>query len=364
VKKIICVVSARPNFVKIAPIIHAFRLRRAFDPHIVHTGQHYDEKMSDLFFRELEIPKPNVNLGVGGGSHAVQTAQTMLAFEKICLQEKPDAVLVVGDVNGTVACGLVAVKLGVKLIHVEAGLRSFDRSMPEEINRIVVDSISDVLFCTEKSGLENLKREGTPDEKVFLVGNVMIDSLLKNREKAEKLPILEDLGLRPKQYATLTLHRPAAVDNPDVLNRLFDAFERIQRDMPILFPVHPRTKNNLDKFGLTPRLEKMKNIRLLEPQGYLEFLKLNANALLVFTDSGGLQEETTILKTPCVTLRENTERPCTCEVGSNRLVGLDPQAILDAYAQIRAGKNPEPQTPPFWDGKAAERIAEALEKLL
>ncbi len=363
-KKIICVASARPNFVKIAPIIDAFQRRPTFEPYLVHTGQHYDEKMSDLFFRELEIPKPNVNLGVGGGSHAVQTAQTMTAFEKVCQQEKPDAVLVVGDVNGTVACGLVAVKMGIKLIHVEAGLRSFDRTMPEEINRIVVDSISDFLFCTEKSALENLKREGTPDEKVFLVGNVMIDSLLKNREKAEKLSILEDLGLRAKKYATLTLHRPAAVDNPDVLNRLFDAFEVVQRDMPIVFPVHPRTKNNLDKFGLTPRLEKMENIRILEPQGYLEFLKLNANALLVFTDSGGLQEETTILKTPCVTLRENTERPCTCEVGSNRLVGLDPQAILDAYAQIKSGKGSEPQIPPYWDGKAAERIADVLEKSL
>lgn len=358
--KIICVAGARPNFMKIAPIMEAFRNNDFITPMLVHTGQHYDEKMSDLFFRELGIPKPDVNLGIGGGSHAVQTAEIMKAFEPICLEENPDYVLVVGDVNSTIACGLVAVKLGIKLIHVEAGLRSGDRTMPEEINRILTDSISDLLFCTEQSGVNNLLAEGVPQEKIHLVGNVMIDTLLKNRKKAEQSPILEQMGLVSKSFATMTLHRPSNVDAQEVFSGLLEAIEVIQNDIPIIFPIHPRTRNNIEKFDLGQRIAAMKNLRLVEPIGYLDFLKLNANAFVVLTDSGGLQEETTILKVPCITLRENTERPVTCEVGSNQLVGVDPKAVIAAYQNIRDGKLRAPHTPKFWDGQAAKRIAETL----
>ena len=329
-------------------------------PFLVHTGQHYDEKMSDLFFRELGIPEPDVNFGIGSGSHAVQTAEIMKMFEPICLEQKPDYVLVVGDVNSTIACGLVAAKLGIKLIHVEAGLRSGDRTMPEEINRVLTDSISDLLFCTEKSGVDNLRKENIPAEKIHLVGNVMIDTLLKNREKAERSPILEELKLTPKHYATMTLHRPGNVDDPAVFCGLLDAIEVIEKDMPIIFPIHPRTKKNLVSFDMRERVDSMSNLRLVEPIGYLDFLKLNANAFVVLTDSGGLQEETTILQVPCITLRKNTERPITCEVGTNQLAGVAPQAILDAYRRIKDGKLPVPHIPELWDGCAAERIAQIL----
>ncbi len=345
---------------KIAPIMATFGAHRDIEPMLVHTGQHYDEKMSDLFFRELGIPEPDVNLGVGSGSHAVQTAEIMKAFEPICIEQKPDYVLVVGDVNSTIACGLVAVKLGIKLIHVEAGLRSGDRSMPEEINRILTDSISDLLFCTEKSGVENLKREGVSDDRVHLVGNVMIDTLLKNQAKAEQSTILEDMGLTPKSYATMTMHRPSNVDDPKTLAGLLDAIEVIQNDMPIIFPIHPRTQKNITSFGLLERVQAMPNLRLVEPQGYLDFLKLNANARVVLTDSGGLQEETTVLGVPCITLRENTERPITCEVGTSQLVGSATKAILEAYENVKAGKYDNRKIPELWDGGAAERIAEVI----
>jgi UDP-N-acetylglucosamine 2-epimerase (non-hydrolysing) len=358
--KIICIAGARPNFMKIAPIMEAFSVCPEIEPILVHTGQHYDEKMSGLFFHELGIPKPDVNLEVGSGSHAVQTAEIMKAFEPVCLREKPDCVLVVGDVNSTIAGGLVAVKLGIKLIHVEAGLRSGDRSMPEEINRILTDSISDLLFCTEKSGVENLRKEGIDVSKIHLVGNVMIDTLLKNREKAEKSTILEDWNLTPGHFATMTLHRPGNVDDLKVFVGILDAIEIIQRDMPVIFPIHPRTKKNIEMFGLQERVEKMINLRLVEPIGYLDFLKLNTNAFVVLTDSGGLQEETTILKVPCITLRENTERPVTCEIGSNQLTGVKTSAILTAYEKIKSGKLHEPQIPELWDGKAAERIVKIL----
>jgi UDP-N-acetylglucosamine 2-epimerase (non-hydrolysing) len=358
--KIICIAGARPNFMKIAPIMEAFHKCPRIEPMLVHTGQHYDEKMSDLFFRELGIPEPDVNLEVGSGSHAVQTAEIMKAFEPICLEHMPDYVLVVGDVNSTIACGLVAVKLGIKLIHVEAGLRSGDRAMPEEINRILTDSISDLLFCTEKSGVANLEREGVTNGRVHLVGNVMIDTLLKNRAKAEESTALADMGLSPKCYATMTMHRPSNVDNPVVLSRLLDAIDVIQNDMPIIFPIHPRTRKNIGEFGMRERVEEMSNLRLVEPIGYLDFLKLNANAGLVLTDSGGLQEETTILKIPCITMRENTERPSTCEVGSNQLVGTSTNAILDAYDNVKTGKYSDREVPELWDGSAAERIVEVL----
>lgn len=361
--KIVCVAGARPNFMKIAPLMRVFKERPEFEPILVHTGQHYDEKMSGLFFRELEIPLPDANLGVGGGSHAVATAETMKAFERVCVDQKPDVVLVVGDVNGTLACALVAVKLGIPTVHVEAGLRSGDRTMPEEINRIVVDSIADVLFCTEKSGVKHLANEGIPSERVFLVGNVMIDSLLRNKTKADALPTLETLGLEPKKYATLTLHRPRLVDDADALTGVLGALEEIAADMPIVFPIHPRTRNRLTEFGLADRVERMANLRLVEPLGYLEFLKLNANAFVVLTDSGGLQEETTALRVPCLTLRENTERPITCEIGTNRLVGLDPVAILAAYRELKSGTVKIGKIPKFWDGRTAERIADVLAEI-
>ncbi|MCD6303457.1 MAG: UDP-N-acetylglucosamine 2-epimerase (non-hydrolyzing) [Planctomycetes bacterium] len=358
--KIINVAGARPNFMKIAPLMEAYRRYEDIRPVLVHTGQHYDERMSELFFRQLGIPRPDVNLGVGSASHAVQTAEILKAFEPVVLAEKPDAVLVVGDVNSTIACGLAAVKLHVPLIHVEAGLRSGDRAMPEEINRILTDAISDMLFCTEASGVENLRREGVPDEKIFLVGNVMIDTLLNNRRKAEGSTILADLGLKEGGYAVLTLHRPANVDDPAVLGRLLDALEVIQADMPIVFPVHPRTRKNLADSPLAGRLDAMSGLVRIEPAGYLDFLKLMASARLVLTDSGGIQEETTILQVPCLTLRENTERPVTAEVGSNTIVGTDTRKILDAYRRLAAGEGRPCRQPPLWDGHAAERIVEII----
>jgi UDP-N-acetylglucosamine 2-epimerase (non-hydrolysing) len=317
--------------------------------------------MSDLFFRQLGIPEPDVNLEVGSGSHAVQTAEIMKAFEPVMLEQKPDAVLVVGDVNSTIACGLVAVKLGARLVHVEAGLRSRDRSMPEEINRILTDSISDLLFCTEQGGVDNLLSEGVPAEKIHLVGNVMVDTLLKNRARAEESSILQHLGLEPGGYAALTLHRPSNVDDPAIFGRILDALEEIQRDMPVLFPIPARTRRNLELSGLGARVLAMRQLRLVEPMGYLDFLKLMAAARIVLTDSGGIQEETTILQVPCLTLRENTERPVTCQMGTNQLVGTQTDAILTAYRRAMTGCDMlTAQIPPLWDGKAAERIAEKL----
>ena len=362
--KVISVAGARPNFMKIAPLMRAFAAHEAIEPMLVHTGQHYDEKMSDLFFRQLGIPQPDVNLGIGSGSHAVQTAGVMQAFEPIVLEQKPDAVLVVGDVNSTIACGLVASKLHVPLVHVEAGLRSFDRTMPEEINRLLTDAISDLLFCTEQSGVDNLRREGVEGGKIHLVGNVMIDTLLANRAKAEASTILDDLGLTPKGYAVLTLHRPSNVDDPVVFGRLLDALDHVQRRLPILLPIHPRTRKNIGTMGLAARVEAMGNLRLIDPQGYLDFLKLTANARVVLTDSGGIQEETTILRVPCLTLRESTERPVTADVGSNVIVGTDTAAIIDAFETVMASDTVKGAIPPLWDGHAAERIADILVKQL
>jgi len=288
----------------------------------------------------------------------------MKAFEAVVLQDKPDVVLVVGDVNSTIACSLVAAKLGIKLIHVEAGLRSFDRSMPEEINRIVTDSISDLLFCTEQSGMDNLFREGVSEEKIFLVGNVMVDTLLKNKSKIEKSNVLNHLSLNGCPFAVLTLHRPANVDDPVAFERVIDALEIICEDMPIIFTVHPRTRRHLLSSSLGERVKRMPGLRLTYPLGYLDFLRLMSSAKLVLTDSGGIQEETTILKVPCITLRENTERPITIQVGSNTLVGNDTDKIIEAYRKTVSGPRREPQIPPLWDGHAAERIVNILlEKL-
>ncbi len=345
---------------KIAPIMAAYEAHPTIEPLLVHTGQHYDERMSDLFFRQLGIPEPDINLGVGSASHAVQTGEIMKAFEPVVLEHRPDMVLVVGDVNSTIACGMVAVKLGVGLVHVEAGLRSGDRTMPEEINRILTDAISDVLFCTEQSGVDNLLGEGIPDEKIFLVGNVMIDTLLKNKVAADASEILEELGVSEGRYATMTLHRPANVDDPAVLGGILDAMEVIQRDMPVVFPIHPRTRKKLASSDLQRRIEGMSQLRLIEPLGYLDFLKLMSAARVVLTDSGGIQEETTILGVPCLTLRENTERPITVEEGTNTIVGTDTQKILSAYRRTIDQPNREAGVPENWDGHAAERIVEKL----
>jgi UDP-N-acetylglucosamine 2-epimerase (non-hydrolysing) len=320
--------------------------------------------MSNLFFCELGIPEPDINLEVGSASHAVQTAEIMKRFEPVLIDNKPDVVVVVGDVNSTIACGLVAVKSGAKLVHVEAGLRSGDRTMPEEINRVLTDSISDLLFCTEQSGVDNLMKEGISKEKIHLVGHVMIDTLLNNLEKAKKSTIIERLQKKGyidgNAFVMLTMHRPSNVDNPEIFSRILDALEVIQEDTPILFPIHPRTRKNLTALNLKDRMDSLRNIHLMEPIGYLDFLKLNSCAKVVLTDSGGIQEETTVLKVPCITLRENTERPVTAQIGSNQIVGTDPEKILAAYRKATSGNWREPQIPPLWDGKAAQRIVKIL----
>jgi UDP-N-acetylglucosamine 2-epimerase (non-hydrolysing) len=354
--KIVAVAGARPNFMKIAPLMWELRRREGVTSYLVHTGQHYDEKMSKLFFEQLHIPRPDVDLNVGSGSHAVQTAEVMRRFEPVVLEQKPDAVVVVGDVNSTIACALTAVKLGVDVAHVEAGLRSFDRTMPEEINRILTDAISRWLFVTEPSGMVNLRNEGVPDDRLFLVGNVMIDTLLACRDRAEESPVLEQLGVGKGGYAVLTLHRPANVDDPAVFGRLMGAVGAVARQVPVVFPVHPRTRRSLAAAGA----EGQPRLVLTEPLGYLDFMKLVAHARLVLTDSGGIQEETTVLGVPCLTLRNNTERPVTCEQGTNRLVGLDPEAIVRAARDVLAAPPPCGRVPEGWDGKAAGRIVDVL----
>jgi UDP-N-acetylglucosamine 2-epimerase (non-hydrolysing) len=342
---------------KIAPLMWEISRRPGIEAYLVHTGQHYDEKMSSLFFQELHIPRPEIDLGVGSGSHAVQTAEVMKRFEPILLEQRPDAVVVVGDVNSTIACALTAVKLGVPVAHVEAGLRSFDRTMPEEINRVLTDALSQWLFVSEPSGLVNLRREGIPEDRLFFVGNVMIDTLLASRELSERSTILEDFGLQDCPYAVLTLHRAANVDSPTVLKGLLKGIERLQRELPIIFPVHPRTRKMLREQDLAP----MPNLRLVEPLGYLEFSKLMSQARLVLTDSGGIQEETTVLGVPCLTLRMNTERPVTIDEGTNVLVGMDPDRIISAGLQILGTPHRRGQRPRFWDGQAAARILDVLE---
>jgi UDP-N-acetylglucosamine 2-epimerase (non-hydrolysing) len=366
--RVVNVVGARPNFMKIAPLYAEYGKRGDVDAMLVHTGQHYDRMMSQVFFNELGLPEPDVYLGVGSGSHAVQTAEIMKKVEPVLLEHRPDIMVVVGDVNSTIACGLVAVKLGIRLAHIEAGLRSGDHRMPEEINRILTDAISDLLFCTEQSGVDNLVREGVAREKIHLVGNVMIDTLLANLSKAESSTILQDLHeqghMNGGDYAVLTFHRPSNVESPAVLQRLLDGLDVIQRDMPIVFPVHPRTRRNLEDNILSHRIRSMTNLVLAEPLAYLDFLHLMARARLVLTDSGGIQEETTVLQIPCLTLRENTERPVTVERGSNELVGTDPARIAEAYNRIKKGCWKTGQIPPLWDGRAAERIVDILVKSL
>jgi UDP-N-acetylglucosamine 2-epimerase (non-hydrolysing) len=356
--KILAVAGARPNFMKIAPLMRELGRRERFGVYLVHTGQHYDAAMSESFFRDLGIPEPDANLGVGSGSHGEQTGEVLIKIEKILMEQQPDAVLVVGDVNSTLAATIAAVKLHIPVGHVEAGLRSGDREMPEEINRILTDAVSQWLFTTEAAGHENLVAEGVDPERIHMVGNVMIDTLLANLEKARSLTTLDDLALTPGGYALLTLHRPSNVDDPTNLKALFRALEEIHREVPILFPVHPRTSAAIERLldGAAPKL------RLVEPLGYLDFLRLMADARLVITDSGGIQEETTALGVSCLTLRENTERPVTVSEGTNTIVGVDPEAILAEARRVLAGKGKPGCIPKFWDGRAAERIVDVLEK--
>lgn len=364
--KILNVVGARPNFMKVAPLHAAFSRIPAIESKIVHTGQHYDQKMSDVFFNQLELPHPDFYLGIGGGTHTQQTAGIMLKFEEILQQEKPDLVLVVGDVNSTIACALVAVKMNIAVAHVEAGLRSGDRSMPEEINRILTDSISDYLFVTEQSGLVHLAKEGIPDDKVFFVGNVMIDSLVRFREKAAGSDILKRLELQSGSYVLMTMHRPANVDHEAGLKSILRIVENTLAEKRVVFPIHPRTSNNLERFGLTGRLRDLesKGLLLLEPQGYLEFLHLMEHAFLLITDSGGIQEETTYLRVPCLTFRNSTERPITVTLGTNQLLSdLDPDTVQEKFEELLGGKAKKGSIPPFWDGHAAMRIAAILSAL-
>jgi UDP-N-acetylglucosamine 2-epimerase (non-hydrolysing) len=360
--KIIVIAGARPNFMKVGPIMEALRLHRSdradLSIVLVHTGQHYDQDMSGSFFTDLHIPEPDINLGVGSGSHADQTARIMVAFERVCLDHRPDWVIVVGDVNSTMACAITAKKLGVKVAHVEAGLRSCDMTMPEEINRLCTDVIADLLFTTDVISTENLRREGIQNTKIHFVGNTMIDSLLRFVNDARSTPLPE--GLSDRRFAILTLHRPSNVDSPSKLAGILDAVLDISAVVPIVFPAHPRTLGRLKEFGLLASLEAHRNIRVTEPLSYLPFLGLVSRSQLVLTDSGGIQEETTVLGIPCLTLRSNTERPITCEVGTNVLVGSDPQAIRHAaFTALNEGPR-NSRIPEKWDGRAAERIVAIL----
>ncbi len=346
---------------KVAPLHRAFLEYPGLQSKIVHTGQHYDSRMSEVFFDQLGLPTPHYFLGIGGGSHSQQTARIMLAFEPILQEEKPDAVLVVGDVTSTLACALVAVKEHVPVVHVEAGLRSGDRTMPEEINRILTDSISDYLFVTEQAGLDNLAAENVPDEKVFFVGNVMIDSLVHYQQKAKELTLLADQGLTPGSYVLMTMHRPANVDQEEGLRSIVQIAKNTAQLRTVLFPMHPRTRANMEKYGLLTELEGVPHLHLMEPQGYLEFLHLMQHARLIITDSGGIQEETTYLQIPCLTFRDSTERPVTVELGTNYLLqDLDPDTVHRYVVDTLDGRAKQGTIPPLWDGHAAGRIASIL----
>jgi len=362
------IVGARPNFMKAAPLIRALEERAPeIKSLLVHTGQHYDYEMSKAFFEDLDMPDPDIYLGVGSGTHAEQTAKIMISLEKEIFDNRPDLIVVFGDVNSTLAASVVASKLMVPVAHVEAGLRSFDRTMPEEINRIVTDILSDLLFTTERDAIENLRREGIPDEKIHFTGNVMIDTLLTFADKARKSDITERLGLSDRNYAVLTLHRPSNVDVPEVFDGILEALAEVGKNIPVVFPVHPRTKKRLAEFGFldkfssafkTPPAER--GILLIDPVKYTEFLALEMKSLFVLTDSGGIQEETTFLGVPCLTLRNNTERPVTLEVGTNILVGTDPHRIIEESAKILRGEGKKGAIPELWDGKASHRIAKII----
>lgn len=353
------IAAARPNFMKVAPLYHALAASGDFTPKIVHTGQHYDANMSDAFFVDLNLPEPHFHLGVGSGSHAEQTGNVMIAYEKIAQAERPDWLVVVGDVNSTAACAMVGAKLWIPVVHLEAGLRSFDRHMPEEINRLVTDVLADVLWTPSPDGDENLAREGIPAERVTRIGNIMLDSyeLLRDRIEAENAPAR--YGLAPKGYGIVTLHRPSNVDQPETLTPLVEKLEAVAAMVPLIFPVHPRTRQKLNAFGLFARLEKA-GVQLVEPISYRPFMSLVSNAALVVTDSGGVQEETTYLDIPCLTLRENTERPVTVSEGTNRLI--KPEGLVEAVQTVLDGRWPSGRRPEFWDGKAAQRCLDDLRR--
>ncbi len=363
-KSIYLVAGARPNFMKIAPIVRALKGHAHLSYKIIHTGQHYDRDMNDVFFEELGIPAPDLFMAAGGGSHAEQTAKIMLAFEQLCLSERPDAVLVVGDVNSTLACSIVAKKMNIPVAHVEAGLRSGDMAMPEEINRLVTDSISDWFFVTEPSAVEHLRREGKAEDAVHYVGHVMVDNVLFQAEKLANsdTSAFEGAGFKQghPQYGVVTLHRPSNVDDATTMGRIAGALKTIAAELPLIFPVHPRTRANLTRFGI----DLGPNVTLVGPQGYMAFLNLWKDATVVLTDSGGLQEETTALGVPCITIRENTERPVTVDEGSNVLVGTDPVRIVAEARNVIAGNGKQGRRPNLWDGHAAQRIVAVLDEQL
>lgn len=359
--KIVSVVGARPNFMKVAPLAREFQKSKKIEHKIVHTGQHYDRKMSKLFFEDLKIPKPDIQLGVGSGSHTVQTAKIMIAFEEYLEAEKPDLVIVVGDVNSTVACSLTATKMRIPVAHVEAGLRSHDRGMPEELNRLVTDVLADIFFTTSQDADVNLINSGVREEQIFFVGNLMIDTLLFNLKQANKSPILKKLKLKKGSYALLTMHRPSNVDTQEGLETLYEIVANTVPHVDLLFPLHPRTRNQLETFGLLKKFKALKGLTLIQPQGYLDFLKLMSNSKLVLTDSGGLQEETSSLGIPCLTLRETTERPVTVTHGTNYLVGANAANVHRHLLKILAGRNKKGKVIPKWDGKTSSRIRKILE---
>lgn len=358
--KIDLIAAARPNFMKVAPLYHALSKEPWCTPRLVHTGQHYDKNMSGSFFQDFDLPKPDIHLDVGSGTHAQQTGRVMMAYEDVCMEQRPDWVIVVGDVNSTMACTLAAVKLGIPVAHLEAGLRSRDRSMPEEINRLVTDSIADLLWTPSPDGDENLRNEGVPPEKIEFVGNIMIDSFELVRPRISAAGTCERLGLTPGQYGVVTLHRPSNVDNEPTLAILVEQLAAVSEHLPLVFAIHPRTKARLDTFHLSDRLESAKHIQLVDPLGYIEFMNLVTNSAMAITDSGGIQEETTYLNIPCLTVRDNTERPITVTAGSNQLV--KPESLLQA-AQTALGAEKANHTPPeLWDGQTASRIVASLKR--
>ena len=362
---ILGVVGARPNFMKIDPVFRVLdRERDRFATALVHTGQHYDEKMSKVFFDDLAMRPPDIYLDVGSGTHAQQTGTVMIRLEAVLAERRPDLVMVVGDVNSTLAATLTAAKLRIPVAHVEAGLRSFDRAMPEEINRLVTDALSDYLFTPSRDGDANLLKEGVPPERIHFVGNVMIDTLQRCRALAQQSSVFETLGVERGAYAFLTLHRPSNVDDPAVLAEILDALATIQERLPIIFPIHPRTAKQIEAFGLQDRVDRMRDLRRIPPLGYLDFLALQSHARLALTDSGGIQEETTVLGVPCLTLRENTERPVTVTQGTNRIVGHDREEIVAAATAVLEGQAPEGRIPEYWDSQASERIADVLRREL
>jgi len=360
--KIICIVGTRPNFIKIAPIMQEMARYKNIAPILVHTGQHYDYEMSKVFFQELSIPKPDYELGVGPGSQIRQNARTMESLELVVQKERPDLIIVVGDVNSTLAGALVAARLRIPLAHVEAGLRSFNLEMQEEVNRLLTDHVSEYLFTTEPSATKNLLKEGIPRKKIFFVGNVMIDSLLKNRNKFLKIKKYKKFNLQKRNYIVLTLHRQENVDNKQILGEILDSLVLIQEKIKIIWPVHPRTKKQLKKFKFSNRINDMKNLMPIAPLGYLEMISLMSDARLVLTDSGGIQEETTFLGVPCLTVREETERPITVELGTNKIAGLEKTQIVKESINILQGHSKKGKIPRYWDGNAAKRILKILNR--